>query len=223
MSGTDSNFAAARSFADFGLSEKSAGRRESASGPGSSRAAAEPALRLLRRSLAERGIGSILDLGCGDWNWMRDLNLPSAGTDRVIRYQGWDASETLVADLQTEYGRPGLIDFATCDLTTAPLPPVDLVILRDVLFHLPLDLALRVVTRVRATSRYLLSTSFLGMAENADISPYLPIDGWGFHRINLNAAPFDLAETMLEAVREPLCSHKGVARFACLYGFSPQA
>lgn len=220
MADQASNFDAARSFAEFGLKEKAEGRRESASGPGSARAAAEPALQLLRRTISERDIASILDLGCGDWNWMRDLGLPGA---RAIRYEGWDASDTLIADMQATYGQPGLIDFAVKDLTTAPLPPVDLIILRDVLFHMPAALALRVLGRVRAASRYMLSTSFLDMTENADIAAYLPIDGWGFHRINLNVAPFDLADAMIEAVPEPLCTNKGVARFACLYRFDTRA
>lgn len=216
----DSNFDAARAFVEFGLSEQAAGRRESASGPGSSLAAAEPALRLLRRVLAERDVGSILDLGCGDWNWMRGLGLPEAGTGRKLRYEGWDASADLVAQLQADHGRPGEIDFLLRDITTAPLPQVDLVILRDVLFHMPVALATDLLARLRQSTRFLLSTSFLGMERNDDIQAYLPINGWGFHRINLNVAPFDLAETMQEAVREPLCSNKGRARFFCLYEFA---
>jgi len=219
MSTGNSNFEAARAFVEFGLQEQSAGRRESASGPGSSRAAAAPTLALLQRLLRQYEITSVLDLGCGDWNWMQDLRLPQAGTDRQIRYLGWDASPELVDSLNSHHGQPGLIDFEVKDITTEPLPEVDLVIARDVLFHLPISQAEAVVTQVRRRARYFLSTAYLGELENQDIAGYLPIEGWGFHRINLNVAPFDLLEDLQEALREPLCSHKGQPRFVCLYAF----
>ncbi len=215
----DSNFAAARAFAEFGLKKRRDGERESASGPGSSRKAALPATRLLRRTLRQRGVKSVLDLGCGDWNWMQTLNLPGVDRDLDIRYQGWDASPDLVQELADRYGLPGRIDFELRDITTAPLPEVDLIIARDVLFHLPLAQSVPLLDRIRTRCRLFLSTSFLGENENSDIREYLPIEGWGFYRINLNIAPFGLAEQMEEAVREPLGAHSGKSRYACLYAF----
>jgi SAM-dependent methyltransferase len=214
-----SNFEAARSFAAFGLRERAAGRRESASGPGSARAAAEPALRLLRRTLKERDIRSILDLGCGDWNWMRDLGLPDPGLGQRISYEGWEANADLVQELTTRFGKAEEIVFALRDATTEPLPRVDLIIARDLLFHLPTALAASLVARIRTNCRYLLSTSFPATQQNGDIQPYLPIEGWGFHRINLDLPPFGLADHLEEAVEEPLCAHRGMRRFFCLYAF----
>lgn len=221
MSDPQSNFDAARAFAEFGLAKRATGARESASGPGSSQDAARPALQLLRRTLRQRPIRTVLDLGCGDWNWMQALGLPGVGQDLNIRYEGWDASPDLIAELTARHGQPGQIDFALRDITTAPLPQVDLIIARDVLFHLPLPQSVPLVARLRQSCRFFLSTSFLTEPDNSDIEGYLPIEGWGFYRINLNAAPFDLGGQMEEAVREPLCSHKGRNRYACLYGFPP--
>jgi SAM-dependent methyltransferase len=215
----DSNLSAARAFVAFGLSEQRAGRRESASGPGSSLAAAKPALNLLRRTLRHRHLASVLDLGCGDWNWMQALALPGVGRDLQVRYEGWEASPELVNELNVRHGRPGMIEFMARDITTAPLPKVDLIIARDVLFHLSVAQALPLVDRIRESCRYFLSTSFLGLKENGDISSYLPINGWGFHKINLNVAPFNLAESMEEAVREPMCAHSETSRYMCLYQF----
>lgn len=219
MTEEESNFGAARSFVAFGLQEQRAGRRESASGPGSSRAAAQPALRLLRRTLRQRRVKTILDLGCGDWNWMQALELPGVGRALELQYEGWEASQELVSQLNARHARPGKIDFHVRDITTEPLPMVDLIIARDVLFHLPLLQAERLVQRIRQSCRFFLSTSFLGVHANADIEGYLPIEGWGFHKLNLNLAPFCLAETMEEAVREPLCTHSGSSRYICLYQF----
>lgn len=217
-----SNFEAAARFAAFGLQERAEERRESASGPGSSHAATQATRQLLRRSLRQRNIHSILDLGCGDWNWMRRLKLPDLGEGLEVRYEGWEASPELVAEFQQTHGRPGQIDFRLCDATTTGLPQVDRIIARDILFHMPLHLAQPLVERISRSCRFFLSTSFLGMAENSDIKSYLPIENWGFHRINLNAPPFGLTDHLLEAVCEPLCSHAGHRRYICLYDFDPE-
>lgn len=214
-----SNFDAARAFVEFGLREKRAGRRESASGPGSSRMAAEPTLKLLRRTLNQHKIHSILDLGCGDWNWMQELDLPDVGNGLQAHYTGWEANADLVDDLNARYGRSPLIDFAVRDISTETLPQVDLIIARDVLFHMPVAQTQALLERIQQSCRFFLSTSFLGVAQNVDIETYLPIENWGFHKINLNIAPFDLADHMEDAVREPLGTHSGNSRYICLYRF----
>ncbi|MBT9382571.1 class I SAM-dependent methyltransferase [Pseudooceanicola sp. CBS1P-1] len=217
MAEKDSNLDAARAFVDFGMAEQAAGRRESASGPGSALEAARPTLEMLARVIPEQGITSVLDLGCGDWNWMRHLGLPHVGGQR-LRYTGWEASEALVSQLQDQFATPE-IRFRLGDLTTEPFPQTDLVILRDVLFHLPQDMALRVLARLRRTTRFLITTSFLGMPENEGLNAYLTIEGWGFYPINLAQPPFSLAPFLLEARAEPLCSARGQPRFVCLFQF----
>jgi SAM-dependent methyltransferase len=214
-----SNFVAARDFVAFGLEEKRAGRRESASGPGSSLAAAASTIRMLRRVLAEREIRSILDLGCGDWNWMRTLGLPHLNQGKDVRYLGWEANADLVAALESDFGQTGRIEFQLQDITTAAFPPADLIIARDVLFHLPIHLGRCVIDKIRSSCRFLLSTSFLNEPQNSDIQSYLPIENWGFYPINLNVSPYDLGSSLEEAAYEPLCDYKGKRRYVCLYAF----
>lgn len=214
-----SNFQAASAFVTFGLEEKRAGRRESASGPGSSLAAAHPTIELLRRTLTGRNITSILDLGCGDWHWMRTLGLPQLNQGLDVRYMGWEANRELVDYLRVTFGQAGYVEFCLKDITTSHLPNVDLIIARDVLFHLPRALSERLVRRIKSSCKFFLATSFLGEPNNGDIQAYLPIDNWGFYPINLNAPPYDLGGDMEEAVREALCSYRGKNRYACLYAF----
>lgn len=216
---SSSNFEAARQFAEFGLAEKRKGNRESASGPGSTRKAARPALEVLRRLIRRRPIRSMLDLGCGDWNWMQYLELPDGGRKRGVRYEGWDASPDLIDGLTREFGQKN-ISFQLQDVTTAELPQVDLIVARDILFHLPRQNTIDLLQKIRRSTRYFASTSFLGMGENSEIQSYLPIEGWGFYKINLNRAPFNLGEDMIEAQREPEGWHSGHNRFFCLYEFS---
>jgi SAM-dependent methyltransferase len=208
-----SNFSAARAFVEFGLKEREAGRRESASGPGSAAFAAAECLKLLDASVAEYGVNSILDLGCGDWNWMR-----SAGWRQFesVEYDGWDAHEGLIVDLRKAFGGERT-RFRVADITSAELPGADLVVCRDVLFHLPLALASKVIRDICALKCLLLSTSFLDIRENKDIETYLPIEGWGFHRVNLDIPPFNLQDFRVRSCREPECASGGIDRSVCLY------
>jgi hypothetical protein len=62
-----------------------------------------------------------------------------------------------------------------------------------------------------------LAPSFLDEETNADIERYLPIDGWGFYRINLDVAPFNLRPHRIRTEFEPQCTHNGAQRSICLY------
>ncbi|HWA90602.1 MAG TPA: class I SAM-dependent methyltransferase [Rhizomicrobium sp.] len=213
-----SNFDAARRFAEFGLKEKAAGRRDSASGPGSSAKASAEALDFLRRVIAEHDIGSILDLGCGDWHWMRKLGLPRPTGGNPVHYEGWDASEPMVAELDKEFGNE-YTSFKVKDITTEPLPNAELIVARDVLFHIDMTLVEGMIKRIRGACRFFATTSFAGVTRNTNIQSYMPIEGWGFHKINLDIAPFDLAPHLAGCVEEKACSHTGDKRYFCLYSF----
>jgi SAM-dependent methyltransferase len=208
-----SNISAARAFVEFGLREREAGRRESASGPGSAASAAAECLKLLNASVSDYNVTSILDLGCGDWNWMR---LADWRQLRSVEYEGWDAHETLIEDLSKAFGDERT-RFRVADITSTAFPNVDLVVCRDVLFHLPITLASKIIGRTRELKCLLLSTSFLGVRENMDIETYLPIDGWGFHRVNLDVYPFDLGNFRVRSYLEPECANGGIDRSVCLY------
>ncbi len=215
-----SNFEAAQTFADFGLADRDAGNRESASGPGSSRIIAQKTIELLNSTINAKNIRSILDLGCGDWNWMADVDLSQPPNGAKLRYQGWDASEKLVDELTRKYGIADEIEFNVRDITTAPLPKVDLIIARDVLFHLPIEIAVPLVNRIKLSCAYLVSTSFFDSQTNTDIAPYNAIEGWGYYKINLNIPPFSLSQHLDVAYREKPEKLGAAPRYICLYDFT---
>ncbi len=212
----ESNFAAARAFAAFGLREKQLGRRESASGPGSAQSAAHACLQMIDAVIEEYGVSSILDLGCGDWNWLRKARWRQSGN---LDYEGWEAHADMVDDLNRAFGSAST-RFLVSDITTASYPRADLVICRDVLFHLPVALATKVIGAVRDLRSLFISTSYPSVAANQDVRPYLPIENWGFYRTNLDIAPFDLKPYLRAGKTEPIdCAHEGHERVVCLYDF----
>lgn len=126
--------------------------------------------------LVRHEVECIVDAGCGDFNWMRSVDLTGIvylGLDRH-RFSTWSA-----------YDRPGC-KFRVSDIVRDPLPPAHLVMCRDVLFHLSLaDCTAFLLNFKRSGSRHLLMTTIPG-SRNADQL------GGGFTRRDFTVGPFNL-------------------------------
>jgi SAM-dependent methyltransferase len=156
------------------------GGEETVSGPGSTLERTTTIRQLLPPLFAELGIRTVLDAGCGDFNWFRTLEIP------LDRYVGTDVVRELVAANQSRYGNPAR-RFLDLDITRDRLPRVDLIFSRDCLVHLrdaQVVMALRNFRR--SGSRYLLATTFTNRPTNEDT----PLGGW--RPMNLERPPFDL-------------------------------
>jgi hypothetical protein len=109
----------------------------------------------------EWGVDSILDLPCGDYNWMRYVDLS-------ILYTGADIVRELV-DSNQKYSDDKHC-FLHLDLLTSCLPKVDLILCRDCLVHFSFaDVKLAIANMVRSGSTYLLTTTFTNRTANAVI------------------------------------------------------
>jgi len=120
---------------------------------------------------------TLLDVGCGDFNWMRTLPLD-------CRYMGIDVAEDVIASNLRQYSSEDRI-FTVLDATREPLPAADTVLCREVLFHLSFDDICHFVRNLRASSAVnLIATTDVATAFNADI-----ISG-DFRLLNLRKSPF---------------------------------
>jgi predicted nucleotidyltransferase len=82
------------------------------------------------QSLIDSGLfSSIVDVGCGDWNWMSCVNL------KEISYTGIDIVKECVDRNQQLYGRPHC-NFLLMDIVTNIPPRADIILCRHVLSHL---------------------------------------------------------------------------------------
>lgn len=215
------NFAAAAQYVDRGLKLKSSGEMESASGPGSTMLATSEVRTLIESLIASDAVRSILDLGCGDWNWMQHVRLVT-GSNTPVTYCGWDSNAELVEHLNTRHGNAHC-RFELKDIVKSPLPQADLIICRDVLFHMPVEMAVAVAGKIRESGTLFLTTTFPGEPGAQDLVKYVDITGWGFRRVNLDIPPFGLLDQRAGLVHEPHCTHQGVQRFAAVYQFAPTA
>ena len=93
-------------------------------------ASSVPGTQRLRDTIIElferHNISSIFDAGCNDCNWIKIVS-------QFVQYQGGDISLAMVADAQHRHPE---LDMVLHDVTTDPIPKVDLLFVRDVAIHL---------------------------------------------------------------------------------------
>lgn len=154
------------------------GSQESVSGSGSELSNTKKLREELPFVFAKYNIKSMLDIPCGDFNWMKEVDLSN------INYTGADIVPTLIDINKNKYPN---FQFEVMDVTTSTLPKVDLVFVRDCLGHLSDQNALKAIQNIKTSgSKYLLTTSFTKWHYNSNIE-----DG-GWRCINLLIEPFRL-------------------------------
>ena len=99
------------------------------SGGGSSPDATQPYKAFLEDFIRQNDIKSVVDLGCGDWQFSQFLDFGNA------TYIGIDASKSVIANNQQSFSRPG-VSFLNLPKKYNELPPADLLVCKDVLMHL---------------------------------------------------------------------------------------
>jgi hypothetical protein len=153
----------------------------SRSGQGSSLDATRRLRAALPAVLAELGVRTLLDVPCGDFTWMQDVDLGGVG------YVGVDIVPEIVARNRERFGDADRRRFILADATRDPLPTVDAILCRHLLPHLSFRDGLRVLAQFRRSgARWLLTTTFPPVETNYDV-----VTG-DFRAINLERPPFDL-------------------------------
>ena len=89
----------------------------------------QPYMRMLADFMHNNAVTSVVDVGCGDWQFSRVMDWSG------IRYQGFDVVDAVI-DLNKERFASDNITFATLR-SISDLPKADLVVCKDVLQHLP--------------------------------------------------------------------------------------
>lgn len=156
----------------------------SVSGSGSDPDQTEILVQELPHLLTRFGISSLLDIPCGDFNWMKRIHL------EAYRYTGADIVAEIIAHNTQRYAQPHLT-FRHMNLLTDDLPQSDLVLVRDCLVHFSFEDVFRALRTIcRSGSTYLLATTFTLRPENEDVMT----GGW--RTLNLQRSPFYFPEPL---------------------------
>ncbi|MEQ9459902.1 MAG: class I SAM-dependent methyltransferase [Phycisphaeraceae bacterium] len=155
------------------------GNDESRSGPGSTLFYTRSLRNNLPELISKLNITSMLDLPCGDFHWMRTVDL--AGVD----YLGADIVEPLIHANRQQHAGPRR-RFEVINLLEDQLPKVDIIVCRDCLFHFSFQNVAKALAAIKNSgSTYLLTTTHpRGTNINIATGRWFPI--------NLTAEPFNL-------------------------------
>lgn len=157
------------------------GSQESVSGGGSEKRSTAPLRSQLPRLVRRLKIRRLVDAPCGDYHWMRWVRWPDG-----LRYLGIDVVQEMIDKNQRFYGT-NRRKFIQADLRTWNLPPADLLICRDLLFHLPYKDILKILQNfARSPIRFFLLTSH----RNENQFQNMNITVGDFRRLDLFAWPF---------------------------------
>jgi len=126
---------------------------QSISGTGSDLTQTETLRQALPILFQDYNIKSILDIPCGDFYWMKEVDLSG------ISYNGADIVQDII-DMNTKYSKEN-IKFEKLDLTKDLLPTSDLIICRDCFVHLSFgDIYRTMKNIILSGSEYLFTTTF---------------------------------------------------------------
>jgi hypothetical protein len=178
------------------------GSLESRSGPGSTLEETKFLREKLKEIVKQKDIKSVVDIPCGDFNWMKEIVFSFES------YTGGDIVEQCIKTNSEEYAskRIKFIDF---DLLNDNIPDADLLIVRDIVGHFPLEDGKKIIDNIlRSNCKYLLSTTWAKKTEEGwtNCGPMdvhrenEGVDYGRFYPVNLMAHPFNfpVAEVFLE-------------------------
>jgi hypothetical protein len=157
---------------------------ESASGRGSTVARTDVVRTSLPTLLRELQTKTLLDAACGDFNWIRCVEIGD------IKYIGVDVVRAIIERNSDLYGQAERT-FASLDITRDNLPHADVILCRDCFIHLSFARIKQSLAHFKKSgAKYLLCTTHTAVAENVDC----PDGGW--RSVNLEIAPFNFPPPM---------------------------
>lgn len=152
---------------------------ESVSGEGSTMEATKTVRQELPLIIEKFGITSMLDIPCGDYNWMKTV-------DKKCNYIGGDIVKQIIENNQKLY-TSDKVSFQHLDMTKDALPKVDMIFCKDCLQHLSYEHVAAALNNFKKSgSKYLLVSTFPRTWRNHDI-----YDG-DYRPLNIRIKPFGL-------------------------------
>lgn len=135
----------------------------------------------LESFLLRQNIDSVVDMGCGDWQFSKSIHW------RDVRYDGFDVASSVVANNQQAYSTER-IRFHLYSGDPSELPSADLLIAKDVLQHLPNNFILNFLSHLPRFKFALLTNCInpRGQTVNRDI------EAGDFRYLDLRLPPFNL-------------------------------
>ena len=163
------------------------------SGPGSSLENTKQYSKMITKFIYDMECKSVLDLGCGDLTWMSKTHFFNNDS---INYIGVDIVESLITSHLTNFPKK---QFLCQDITLyKDFDKVDIIMIRDVIFHLENDSILSIFENIKNKFNFLIITN---CKNNVNIDNF---NKWRFSEKNIHNAPFNKSQNVLMTLYEPV-------------------
>lgn len=166
------------------------------SGYGSTKRATKRYRKFLQNFIRDHGIKTITELGCGDFQVMRHIDLTG------VSYTGYDVASIVVEQNNLNFTKSNL-RFETLK-TYSDMKSGELLICKDVLQHLPMDEITAIIAQCFTNFKYVLVTNCVGNFEDSKFN--LGIDYGEFTNIRILEPPFSVPGTEVLRWRSPMTS-----------------
>jgi SAM-dependent methyltransferase len=175
----------------------------SRSGPGSTLHETEQIRKKIRKLIDAKDIKTVVDIPCGDFHWMKEI------VYGFEKYTGGDIVPEVIKDNQ-KYANQ-IINFVEFDLTSdEEIPEADLLIVRDVIGHLPREKGKKVIENIlKSKCKYLLSTTWYNMNDSTyhEMHENTGVTPGRFYPVCLSAEPFNLPLPEFYIEESPVVDH----------------
>jgi hypothetical protein len=172
--------------------------QDSLSGLGSTQLATDQLVNGLSDFLEEVGCRKLVDIGCGDFNWMRKVR-------GDFEYLGIDAVSEIIKANNASFASSRR-KFVCMDATRTAIQSGDVAICREVLFHLSFRDGIRLLRNIQAAGfKYVLLTSDRSVWFNSDIR------NGDFRLVNLCKPPYLLPRPDRELVDDKVSPQRVLA------------
>ena len=176
---------------------------ESSPGIGSEIKNTKEVLNAIKLIIKQYKIKSIIDIPCGDFNWMSSLEMEN------IDYDGFDIVRSVIQENNIKFRKPN-VNFYYSYMINSELAKGDLMFVRDCLVHFSFEDIKKSIFRIKQSkSTYLLSTSFANLKKNTDIYT----GDW--RPINLEKEPFNFPKPII-TINEECDEMDGIYSDKCI-------
>lgn len=167
------------------------GGDESRSGGGSTLENTEHIRAGIKKLIKLYDIKSVVDVPCGDFNWMKEIVFSFQS------YTGGDIVPRCIKENNENFGC-GRIKFVELDVLKDEIPAADLLLVRDIIGHFPIDDGYKAVQNiVKSKCKYILSTTWYNKLDSTFNKNYVnkgAHEFGKFYPVNLMSEPFNFPE-----------------------------
>lgn len=137
------------------------------SGPGSTEAYTVKYRSFLQNYLSKNNIKSVVDIGCGDWQFSKLLDWSG------IKYIGCDVSRTIIHENKKKFEG---VEFMVLDASEEDIPTADLAIVKDVLQHLSFERVHVILNKLQQFDHVLITQDINGHNNDCVDGDYRALD-----------------------------------------------